>query len=227
MARIKGFLIFGGIMAVVVTTLLLYKLDRTVFSRDSSDEMHHVSDLGLNRQAAGTHITEFPHGKQEAKETGQTPHSHVSTETPSASCVDLFEELQTKNHQLPRTNVIILTYMRSGSTLTGEMFSQHPDVFYVFEPMHTLKWIWWSQKTRMNFFDRPSRMIKSSEDFARAAKDIADGFLRCHPTKIDVATLSQHHLGSIEDEQLRRQTLYNMHPEVKFNHYDSAMAKRA
>ncbi|XP_067659325.1 carbohydrate sulfotransferase 1-like [Haliotis asinina] len=101
--------------------------------------------------------------------------------------------------QFPRTNVIILTYMRSGSTLTGEMFSQHPDVFYVFEPMHTLKWIWWSQKTRLNFFDRPSRMIKSAEDFARAARDIASGFLRCHPTKIDVATLSQFHLGSSND----------------------------
>ncbi|XP_046561533.1 carbohydrate sulfotransferase 2-like [Haliotis rubra] len=42
-------------------------------------------------------------------------------------------------------------------------------------------------------------MIKSAEDFARAAKDIADGFLRCHPTKIDVATLSQFHLGSSND----------------------------
>ncbi|XP_067674624.1 uncharacterized protein [Haliotis asinina] len=36
------------------------------------------------------------------------------------------------------TKVILLTYMRSGSTLTGDILSAHPDVFYVFEPLHFL-----------------------------------------------------------------------------------------
>ncbi|XP_071110447.1 carbohydrate sulfotransferase 3-like [Haliotis cracherodii] len=89
--------------------------------------------------------------------------------------------------------------MRSGSTLTGEIFGQHPDVFYVFEPMHTLKWEWWSKRTRLSFFDQPPREVTSEADFAKTAKDIADGFLRCHPTKIDIATLSQHHLGKSKD----------------------------
>ena len=39
----------------------------------------------------------------------------------------------------PRLNVIILTHMRSGSTLTGNVFSLHPDVFYVYEPLHHLR----------------------------------------------------------------------------------------
>ncbi|CAH1783357.1 unnamed protein product, partial [Owenia fusiformis] len=40
------------------------------------------------------------------------------------------------------TKIVILTYMRSGSTFFSELFSQHPDVFYMFEPLracHCLK----------------------------------------------------------------------------------------
>ncbi|XP_046580091.1 uncharacterized protein LOC124287636 [Haliotis rubra] len=37
-----------------------------------------------------------------------------------------------------RTKVILLTYMRSGSTFTGDILSAHPDVFYFFEPLHFL-----------------------------------------------------------------------------------------
>ena len=39
----------------------------------------------------------------------------------------------------PRLNVIILTHMSSGSTFLGNMFNLHPDVFYVYEPLHTLR----------------------------------------------------------------------------------------
>lgn len=37
------------------------------------------------------------------------------------------------------TAVIILTYMRSGSSLTGEIMQQHPDSFYVYEPLRMLQ----------------------------------------------------------------------------------------
>ena len=32
--------------------------------------------------------------------------------------------------------VIISAFMRSGSSLVGEVFNNHPDVFYSFEPLH-------------------------------------------------------------------------------------------
>ena len=38
-----------------------------------------------------------------------------------------------------RWNVIILTHMSSGSTLTGNLFNLHPDVFYLYEPLHNLR----------------------------------------------------------------------------------------
>ncbi|KAK0043309.1 carbohydrate sulfotransferase 5, partial [Biomphalaria pfeifferi] len=35
----------------------------------------------------------------------------------------------------PRTKVIVLSYMRSGSTFCGDLVQAHPDVFYVYEPL--------------------------------------------------------------------------------------------
>ena len=38
-----------------------------------------------------------------------------------------------------RWNVIVLTHMSSGSTFTGNLFNLHPDVFYLYEPLHNLR----------------------------------------------------------------------------------------
>uniref|UniRef100_H2YZ85 Uncharacterized protein n=1 Tax=Ciona savignyi TaxID=51511 RepID=H2YZ85_CIOSA len=37
-----------------------------------------------------------------------------------------------------KKSMLILTSMRSGSSFAGELFNQHPDVFYVFEPLYFL-----------------------------------------------------------------------------------------
>ena len=38
-----------------------------------------------------------------------------------------------------RLNVILLTHMSSGSTIVENMFNLHPDVFYIYEPLNTLR----------------------------------------------------------------------------------------
>ena len=38
-----------------------------------------------------------------------------------------------------RLNVIILTHMGSGSSFSGNIFNLHPDVFYLYEPLHDLR----------------------------------------------------------------------------------------
>jgi len=43
------------------------------------------------------------------------------------------------NNVKPRLNVILLTLMSSGSTVVGNMFNIHPDVFYIYEPLHALR----------------------------------------------------------------------------------------
>ena len=39
----------------------------------------------------------------------------------------------------PRLNVVLLTFMSSGSTVVGNIFNLHPDVFYIYEPLHGLR----------------------------------------------------------------------------------------
>ena len=34
-----------------------------------------------------------------------------------------------------RSLVLLFTFYRSGSTFTGQLLNQHPDVFYLFEPL--------------------------------------------------------------------------------------------
>ena len=43
------------------------------------------------------------------------------------------------NRTKTRLNVILLTHMSSGSTVVGNMFNLHPDVFYIYEPLHALR----------------------------------------------------------------------------------------
>ena len=47
-------------------------------------------------------------------------------------------EVRTNNTE-PRLNVILLTFMSSGSTVVGNMLNLHPDVFYIYEPLHGLR----------------------------------------------------------------------------------------
>jgi len=54
------------------------------------------------------------------------------------SYVTSSSKVKTKNTE-PRLNVILLTLMSSGSTVVGNMFNLHPDVFYIYEPLHALR----------------------------------------------------------------------------------------
>ena len=45
----------------------------------------------------------------------------------------------TANSTKPRLNVILLTHMRCGSSVVGNIFNLHPDVFYIYEPLRALR----------------------------------------------------------------------------------------
>lgn len=55
-------------------------------------------------------------------------HQHSIVETP-------------KQHKSPsaRRNLIIVAHGRSGSSITGDIFNHHPDVFYMYEPLQTVE----------------------------------------------------------------------------------------
>ncbi|XP_046345891.2 carbohydrate sulfotransferase 3-like isoform X1 [Haliotis rufescens] len=80
-----------------------------------------------------------------------------------------------------KTMVVILTYMRSGSSFTGEIIQRSPDVFYVFEPLYSY-----------------SRLINQSSldalEYSKTYESTLEDFLVCNLTEIDTHTLHQHHM---------------------------------
>lgn len=53
------------------------------------------------------------------------------------------------------SGVVIITNYRSGSTFFGELFNQHPDAFYIFEPFYPLgNNCWEYAKFKVNHLQR-------------------------------------------------------------------------
>lgn len=68
---------------------------------------------------------------------------HVKLALPDTSTFQ-----QSEKHQpgtAARRSLIIIAHGRSGSSLTGDIFNHHPDVFYMYEPLQTV------ERTRKNF----------------------------------------------------------------------------
>lgn len=62
---------------------------------------------------------------------------HIPTSKHKAQEVPETTNEKTANKK--RQNVIILTHMSSGSTFVGNVFNFHPDVFFLYEPLHDLR----------------------------------------------------------------------------------------
>ncbi|XP_046580114.1 carbohydrate sulfotransferase 4-like [Haliotis rubra] len=88
------------------------------------------------------------------------------------------------------TKVILLTYMRSGSTLTGDILSAHPDVFYFFEPLHFMS------KEKHTVFDYLRQRQKRVGHIHKSyiTKLTMSALLNCDFVKMDIDTLSVFHL---------------------------------
>ncbi|XP_022802263.1 carbohydrate sulfotransferase 4-like [Stylophora pistillata] len=63
----------------------------------------------------------------------------VSTEKFHKNYQNLSQESSSTHKEKKRLNVIILTHMSSGSSFSGNIFNLHPDVFYLYEPLHDLR----------------------------------------------------------------------------------------
>ncbi|XP_067660650.1 carbohydrate sulfotransferase 6-like isoform X2 [Haliotis asinina] len=92
-----------------------------------------------------------------------------------------------------KTMVVLLTYMRSGSTFTGDVIQNHPDVFYVFEPLHSIERLH-KGKVNLMFLNEslPTRVPSVSQK-------TLENFLTCNMRGIDLYTLSQRHMSNSID----------------------------
>ena len=82
------------------------------------------------------------HQQQNKDEPKVKTWSHTCVETGISVLNDQQELKSTVKSLAERTkrlNVIILTHMSSGSSFSGNIFNLHPEVFYLYEPLHDLR----------------------------------------------------------------------------------------
>ena len=123
---------------LIADQLDLHIIDR-ISSRLSSLK-HTVGTDEFNVESKSTsRITYFKHGHNDSlelisKDSTRTVVSKIAQNDQTNSTKIIAENLQNSSNK--PTAVIISAFMRSGSSLVGEVFNSHPDVFYSFEPLH-------------------------------------------------------------------------------------------
>ncbi|XP_078596085.1 carbohydrate sulfotransferase 3-like [Branchiostoma floridae x Branchiostoma japonicum] len=70
-----------------------------------------------------------------------------------------------------RTTVFIVTQMRSGSSLVGEIFNEHPRCFYYFEPLHSVRYY------KDHAHDSPAMQLRMLDGISRCEFGGLDKFL--------------------------------------------------
>ena len=123
--------------------LIVDQLDLNIIHRMSSrlsSLKHTVGPDEFNVESKSTsRITYFKHGHNDSLELipKASTRKVVSkiTQNNQTNSIKIMAENPQNSSSKP-TAVIISAFMRSGSSLVGEVFNSHPDVFYSFEPLH-------------------------------------------------------------------------------------------
>ncbi|XP_071103319.1 carbohydrate sulfotransferase 1-like [Haliotis cracherodii] len=85
------------------------------------------------------------------------------------------------------TKVILLAYMRTGSSFTGDIIQQSPDVFYMFEPLFSVE-----KYHLSHLFDINNKRFDKGK--GKRQQHVLESLLTCDLTSMDPTTLTQHHL---------------------------------
>ncbi|KAK7092537.1 hypothetical protein V1264_008268 [Littorina saxatilis] len=95
------------------------------------------------------------------------------------------------NASKAEVNLILLTYVRSGSSFTGDLLNHHPEVFYVYEPLYPVKW-YFSRGEPASFLHRPP--LSSREVSPEHLKQtVVRDFLNCDMQSLYLRSLT--HFG--------------------------------
>ncbi|XP_076442693.1 carbohydrate sulfotransferase 1-like [Babylonia areolata] len=83
---------------------------------------------------------------------------------------------QNRNRNKGEVKLIILSYMRSGSTFTGDLFNQHPEVLYFYEPLWSFDFHF--KKGRALSFPNGRSRIKYNESDPKQLSSLQEDTLR-------------------------------------------------
>ncbi|XP_053398395.1 carbohydrate sulfotransferase 1-like [Mercenaria mercenaria] len=94
-----------------------------------------------------------------------------------------------------RTIVLIVAYMRTGSTLTGSLFREYSSAFYVFEPLHMLQQAFSrpaDDKVTLKYVNGTTRNYLVSER-SEVFLDEINSWLNCKIESLSIQTLTCRH----------------------------------
>lgn len=102
------------------------------------------------------------------------------TSTPTSSHVGATAATDSAS---PSIAVIVLTYMRSGSSLVGDILQQSPGAFYIYEPLHVLQFMS-EEKSASNITYVNGTVRTWPFDFYEEAVNVLRHWLLCDVTKL-------------------------------------------
>ncbi|KAK3727135.1 hypothetical protein RRG08_048233 [Elysia crispata] len=89
--------------------------------------------------------------------------------------------------------VILLSYARSGSSLTNEIIAEHPDVFMYFEPLHNLAKMFGLQQAEYEAMTNRHLSLTRMADYDLLANRVIERLLTCDYSKLSRLVSLNHH----------------------------------
>ncbi|XP_072242903.1 carbohydrate sulfotransferase 1-like [Leuresthes tenuis] len=95
-----------------------------------------------------------------------------------------------------RTNILILATTRSGSSFVGQLFNQHPEVFYLFEPLYHVQLALLPRLAQ-------SRNLAQRKAMLGAARNLLRSLFHCHLHSLE-SYIQPHPAKHLTDKLFRR-----------------------
>uniref|UniRef100_A0A665WGC3 Sulfotransferase n=1 Tax=Echeneis naucrates TaxID=173247 RepID=A0A665WGC3_ECHNA len=109
----------------------------------------------------------------------------VRPEESVRGCDEVFSHIPTppsislhSNNATKRTHILILATTRSGSSFVGQLFNQHPEVFYLFEPLYHVQLALLPRLAQ-------SRNLAERRVMLGAARDLLRSLFHCHLSSLE------------------------------------------
>ncbi|KAL4225910.1 Carbohydrate sulfotransferase 1 [Mactra antiquata] len=99
-----------------------------------------------------------------------------------SNVVDEEKKVITPANNTETTAVILLTYMRSGSSLTGDILQKSPDTFYIFEPLRSADFANREKKTVR--YINGSYLLHGQYDLQHVYEETLYGWLTCDLSRV-------------------------------------------
>ncbi|KAL4220786.1 hypothetical protein ACF0H5_019054 [Mactra antiquata] len=155
---------------------------------DSSDKADNGKEKGSEGRKSNVieNIDNGNDSSENGKEKGETPTANVKifkTAKKSTGVNELNVPIASKQgNNKETTAVILLTYMRSGSSLTGDILQKSPDIFYIYEPLHKADFI--HRRGDTIHFINGSSLLHGQYDLQHVYEETLYGWLTCDLSRV-------------------------------------------